>query len=373
MPNQSNNSTLDIISSEAINVVSLLADSNLENAYQWLCMQRKESSHNNAVWDVRFNWSTVKPFLQNQLQKGTYRLSLLQSYLIDGELISSWAAMDALVLKALTLTLQPLFLPEHYEHCTHLKNVGGIHAAVERVSQHVDAYKYILKSDAYHYYESIDHTVLLALLAEQIKCPILLNLVEQYCQRLEINNGLYTHFTQGIPKGCPLSPLMAARYLKPLDDAMKKQGVYVCFMDDWAIMVQTKYQLRKVIKLTHKILTQLKLKMHPDKTFIGCIKKGFDFLGIHFGETPTLSKTTLERHYTKLTQRYAHGASLTRLREYRARWLSWSRGLLARCQGRHAFTTFVFSGIGDDAVQMIISTWRKHDEDRKQKRKIWNA
>jgi hypothetical protein len=29
-------------------------------------------------------------------------------------------------------------------------------------------------------------------------------------------------------------------------------------------MVKTKRQLRKVIKLTHRILNQIKLKMHPD-------------------------------------------------------------------------------------------------------------
>ena len=332
MSNQINNSTIGFISSETINVMQLIADSSLESAYQWLCTQRENSSHNNSVWDVRFNWVEIKPRLKNQLQAGIYRLSPLQSYQINGEFISSWVALDALVLKALTLTLQPLFSPEQYQHCTHLKDTGGIHSAVEEISHHKESYKHILKSDAYHYYESIDHEVLLTLLSEQIACEILLDLVKQYCQRLEINNGLYTHFTQGIPKGCPLSPLMAALYLKPLDDEMKKQGFYVRFMDDWVIMVKTKYQLRKVIKLTHKILTRLKLKMHPDKTFIGCIKKGFDFLGIHFGELPTISKISLENHQTKIAQRYAQGASNDCIGHYVVRWSSWCKGLLARCR-----------------------------------------
>jgi hypothetical protein len=65
---------------------------------------------------------------------------------------------------------------------------------------------------------------------------------------------------------------------------------------DWVIMVRSKHQLRKVIKLTHKILSALKLKMHPDKTFIGCIKKGFDFLGVrNEAETSLMSEGNLPR------------------------------------------------------------------------------
>jgi hypothetical protein len=86
-----------------------------------------------------------------------------------------------------------------------------------------------------------------------------------------------------------------------------------------------------VIKLTHQILNALKLKMHPKKTFLGCIKKGFDFLGVHFGDTPELSKTSLENHRTKLAQRYAQGASHACIGDYIARWSSWCAGVLKRC------------------------------------------
>jgi len=301
----------------------------IDQAYTWLCEQRL--SHNNSIWDIRHKWADLKPRLQHELRTGQYKLSPLQSYAINNEWISSWTAMDAVVLKALALTLQPLFTIEAYPHCTHLKGAGGIHSAIKQVSQNQNHYQHILKSDAYHYYESIDHQALLAALERDVKCPMLLDLVFQYCQRLEIKEGNYYHFQRGIPKGCPLSPLMAALYLKPLDDEMKKHGFYVRFMDDWVIMVKTKHQLRKMIKLTHKILEKLKLKMHPDKTFLGCIKKGFDFLGVHFGEQPKISKTSLENHRTKLARRYAQGASAACIGDYVARWTSWCAGVLKCC------------------------------------------
>tara|TARA_R110000868_G_scaffold242490_2_gene498001 strand:- start:58 stop:1116 length:1059 start_codon:yes stop_codon:yes gene_type:complete len=306
----------------------------MDAAYNWVCHQRRDSGHNNSIWDLRYNWASLKPQLQHQLRTGTYTLSALKSSCIKGEWLSSWSALDALVLKALSLTLQPLFTPEQYSHCTHLKDAGGIHAALKQVSINQDHYQHILKSDAYHYYESIDHQVLLAELETHVSCPIILNLVSQYCQRLEIKDGHYYHFQRGIPKGCPLSPLMAALYLKPLDDVLCKHGFYVRFMDDWVIMVKSKHQLRKVVKLTHKILSSLKLKIHPDKTYIGRIKKGFDFLGVHFGAIPEIAKASLEKHRTKLAQRYAQGASTACIGDYVARWTSWCRSVL-RASGAH--------------------------------------
>ena len=309
---------------------TLSSDNMLDQAYAWVCSQRLERSHNNSIWDLRYNWRTIKPRLQQQLRAGLYFFSPLQSYYINDEWISSWTAADALVLKALTLTLQPLFSPENYPHCTHLKHAGGIHEAIKQVSQHQNNYQHILKSDAYHYYESIDHAVLLDALKKQVSCPVLLNLVSQYCQRLEIKEGHIYLFKRGIPMGCPLSPLMSALYLKPLDDEMSKHGFYMRFMDDWAIMVKTKHQLRKVIKLTHKILNEIKLKMHPDKTFLGCIKKGFDFLGVHFGALPTIAKACQDKHLARLAQRYALGASAACIGDYVARWTSWCTSVL-RC------------------------------------------
>jgi len=327
-----NSSDLDV-NTHYPNITAARMASNdiLELSYSWVCKQREPRSHNNSVWDLRFNWATRKAVIQSQLLSGEYRLSPIRSYDIDGEFISSWDASDALVLKALTLTLQPLFSTASYTHCTHLKDAGGIHQAVKQVRQNQTSYKHILKSDAYHYYESIDHHVLLTALESYVDCKIINDLVAQYCQRLETRDGVYYHFTQGIPMGCPLSPLMAALYLKPLDDEMKKHGFYIRFMDDWVIMVKTKHQLRKIIKLTHKILSSLKLKMHPDKTFLGCIKKGFDFLGVHFGDTLNISKTSLENHHSRLGQRYAQGASAACIGRYIERWTSWCKGLLTCC------------------------------------------
>lgn len=45
----------------------------------------------------------------------------------------------------------------------------------------------------------------------------------------------------------------------------------------------TRWKLWKAVKVRHQGLVALRLAKHPDKTFIGRIAKGFDFLGYHCG------------------------------------------------------------------------------------------
>ena len=88
--------------------------------------------------------------------------------------------------------------------------------------------------------------------------------------------------------------------------------------------------------------------MHPDKTFLGCIKKGFDFLGVHFGDTLNISKTSLENHHSRLGQRYAQGASAACIGRYIERWTSWCAGVLKCCNKLD-----VIHSMGQDASRQI--------------------
>ncbi len=226
-----------------------------------------------------------------------------------------------------------LFTKDHYPDCTHIKDSGGVQGALTKVRDAMLDYAHLLKSDIHSYYDSIDHKVLAKQLSQLIHCPILLDLINQYCARTEIRDGLYYSITKGIPKGCALSPQIAALYLKPLDEALNQHGFYVRFMDDWVVMIRTKQQLRKVVRLTHQILHRLKCAMHPDKTFIGPIKRGFDFLGINFiPKGASLSEITVVRHQQQKAQRYAQGVSSSRMGDYCKRWIAWAMSALRAAQ-----------------------------------------
>jgi hypothetical protein len=74
------------------------------------------------------------------------------------------------------------------------------------------------------------------------------------------------------------------------------------------------------------ILDNLKLEKHPDKTFIGRIDRGFDFLGYRFvAEGLRLAAQTKQRFVERATRLYEQGAAASRIGEYVRHWLTWVR------------------------------------------------
>lgn len=64
--------------------------------------------------------------------------------------------------------------------------------------------------------------------------------------------------------------------------------------------------LRKVIKKTHAILNALCLELHPTKTYVGKIQKGFNFLGYFFQPKMLLPSTeSIRRFHERSRVRYA--------------------------------------------------------------------
>jgi RNA-directed DNA polymerase len=76
-------------------------------------------------------------------------------------------------------------------------------------------------------------------------------------------------------------------------------------MDDVIVLAKTRWHLCKAVRTVNQHFHQLKVEQAPDKTFIGKISKGFDFLGYLFGqEKLRVSKPTLENHIRRLSRLY---------------------------------------------------------------------
>jgi hypothetical protein len=81
-------------------------------------------------------------------------------------------------------------------------------------------------------------------------------------------------------------------------------------MDDWVIIQSKRHALRKNIKNVYTVLHTLGLRIAPDKTWIGRVRKGFDFLGFHCCPTGmTVSEASLSRRDKKIARLYEQGAS----------------------------------------------------------------
>ncbi|MBD2440971.1 reverse transcriptase/maturase family protein [Nostoc sp. FACHB-110] len=196
------------------------------------------------------------------------------------------------------------------------------------MAAHLEANEFVFRTDVKGYYASINHDILLNLVRRYVDDSFVLDLVQQYLQRFVSDGGEYTDIEQGISLGCPLSPLMGALYLKPLDDRMAELGCfYVRFMDDWVVLAPTRWKLRAAISAVNQVMNQLEVEQYPDKTFIGRITRGFDFLGYWF--TPTglgVAERTMTRMLDKVSRLYEQGADVERIETYIRRWWLWVKG-----------------------------------------------
>jgi hypothetical protein len=289
------------------------------------------------VWRFRQDWAVEKAQLREELLTGTYEVGLLDRVTLfrDGtqEEIDLWSARDALVMKALSLVL-PQHLPLS-EHCTHLKGHGGAKYAVRHVVAHLPAYTFVLKTDVHSYYASIDHHLLLDRLAVYLPDHGVLNLIVQYLKRCAERGGLFWDSRKGIALGSPLSPIIEAFFLTALDEAFETLGVfYLRFMDDIVVLAQTRWQLRKAVKVVNQVLASLGLAKHPEKTFIGRIEKGFDWLGYHISRDGLRLTTTTLQHFVARSfrlyeQEMRGGCTSSRLGNYVRRWMRWVRAGVA--------------------------------------------
>lgn len=142
--------------------------------------------------------------------------------------------------------------------------------------------------------------------------------------------GIYQDIKKSIPRGSSLSPLLGAFYLLELDQKMEKLNVkYFRYMDDILILAPTRWKLRKAIRILNQTFSELNLEKHPDKTLIGKVERGFDFLGYYLKPySLNISKKTVERFMERIVRLYeqepGEPCDSSRLGLYVKRWLRWA-------------------------------------------------
>lgn len=108
--------------------------------------------------------------------------------------------------------------------CYHLEGRGGSKGAVRYIAAARTANSFVFRTDVKSDYASIDHEILIGILAKHVADASVLDLLTQYVQHPIYEGGLYEDVERGISLGCPLSPLMGALYLKRLGRTDRSHG-----------------------------------------------------------------------------------------------------------------------------------------------------
>jgi RNA-directed DNA polymerase len=280
-------------------------DLQLDGAYRWLCQQRNHFPSDSDIWHFRFRYPFIKNALLCQINSGEYQFSPQQKiFKSNGEVIHLWGSQDTLVMKLMAGVLSSM-LPLS-RRCTHVKGHGGLKQSVVDVQRHLHRYQYVYKTDVKSFYESIDQYLLMEMINDSVQDRNLRYYLYQAIHRCVEFGGEFREIDNGISRGCPISPIPGSLYLGTLDNHFANKNVYyIRYMDDILILSKTRWQNRKVVRQLNQILSKLKVEKHPDKTFIGKVERGFDFLGYHFSRKPLeIAQITWQKHVLHIIQLY---------------------------------------------------------------------
>lgn len=315
-------------------MTNISLSASLENAYTHICKSRLSFPPNSDIWHLRFHWSHIQPQLSSKVASGDYRLAPLTIVQKANDTrLALWSSENALIIQCLTEILKPQ-LPVHTK-CEHVKGHGGGQRSIKNLHQCItkQGYRYVCRTDIKGYYANIDKTRLWQQCKEHINDAITLDLLHQFLHYSVEDGGLFHTPNKGIPRASALSPLLGAFHLHEIDAHFAKQSMlyYARYMDDFIILTNTRWHLRRAIKQLNAYLAAYGFETHPDKTFIGSIEKGFDWMGFwftHLGCTQVAPRA-LNNHRQKRIRLYEQIRKLPaqeqaiRMRRYVTRWEQW--------------------------------------------------
>jgi len=241
--------------------------------------------------------------LQFELKSQTYKPMPLTTFPIRDpktRLISKSSFRDRIIHHVLINVIGPLFEKSFiYDSCANQKGKGNLFALkrfdqfIKKVSRngiknsliHPNHVKgHILKADIKHYFQEVDHEVLMKTIRRKISDEktlwLIKKIVKPNSERRERENNFGE---KGMPLGNLTSQFFANVYLNELDYFIKhtlKAKFYVRYVDDFIILHNSKEQLEIWKKRIQEFLIEnLKLELHKDKSHIAPLARGIDFVG----------------------------------------------------------------------------------------------
>lgn len=259
--------------------------------------------------------------LQQELVSRSYRPGPYRTFLVHEKkprFISAAPFRDRVVHHALCNIIEPIFDRGFLYDSYACRKGKGTHAAVERASSYARRFRYVLKCDVEQYFPSIDHGVLLGLIAKRIWDEGALWLIRTI---LEGSNpqpeamayfpgdDLFTPFERrrGIPIGNQTSQFFANVYLDKLDHYVKEDlraRGYVRYVDDVLVFDHDKHRLHEVRSAIDAYLAQLRLRLHPRKCFVTTVTSGVTFLGYRIFPTHCRLDADNVRRFKRRLRRY---------------------------------------------------------------------
>ena len=140
--------------------------------------------------------------------------------------------------------------------------------------------EWIVDADLKDFFGSVDHGKLLTLVAQRVADGRVLRLIEAMLKAGSYGQGRLFPSERGTPQGGVVSPLLSNILLTPFDQEMRRKGYQITrYADDWVATCESAAEARAAVAAALRILNELGVQLHPQKTRVVHVRQGFEFLG----------------------------------------------------------------------------------------------
>src|SRR5215470_17697410 len=188
---------------------------------------------------------------------------------------------DRVCQQALLNRLEPIFEPLFDDANFGYRRGRSTKDALRKIWKEIDGGReWIVDADLRDFFGSVDHEKLLTLVAQQVADGRVLRLIRAMLKAGSYGRGRLFPTERGTPQGGVVSPLLSNILLTAFDREMRRKGYQLTrWADDWVITCESAAEARAAVAAARKILDQLGVQLHPDKTRIVHVQHGFEFLG----------------------------------------------------------------------------------------------
>jgi len=191
------------------------------------------------------------------------------------------AIYDRVCQQALLNRLEPIFEPIFDDASFGYRRGRSTKDALRKIWKEIQGgSEWIVDADLRDFFGSVDHEKLLALVGQRVADGRVLRLIKAMLKAGSYGKGQLCPTERGTPQGGVVSPALSNILLTPFDREMRLRGYQLTrFADDWVITCKSAAEARAAVDAARRILKQLGVELHPQKTRIVHMRDGFEFLG----------------------------------------------------------------------------------------------
>lgn len=226
--------------------------------------------------------------LRGELKEDAYRPLPVRQHLIPkrdkpGEyrMLGIPAIYDRVCQQALLNRLEPIFEPIFDDASFGYRRGRSTKDALRKIWKEIqDGAEWIVDADLRDFFGSVDHEKLLTLVAQRVADGRVLRLIKAMLKAGSYGKGRLFPSERGTPQGGVVSPVLSNVLLTPFDREMRLKGYQLTrYADDWVVTCKSAAEARSAVDAARRILKQLGVELHPQKTRIVHVRYGFEFLG----------------------------------------------------------------------------------------------